>query len=503
MRIILLCIVSAVVYGILLDQVTARVCVEYFTVGHTPVFPTESPTLLAFEFGILATWWMGLILGILAALACGVGPWPKLDAARLIQPVACLLVVMAVAALLAGITGYQLAEASGFVLPEPFGPRVPKDHHRFFFVDSLAHLAAYSVGAIGGAILCVRAILQRRRMARNKEADRPDPRLVVLSRWVARTVSIPLFGLIVVLAFGDGVPNPLRASLQQNLLSMVVPVMLVTLSIAWRWEGVGGLLTLGGLALFAAATQRILLDIVLIPWLVTGLLYLACSIGKRRARRRRRVRACLAPSGDELTPVKKSTSHVGATTMRPRRRISVKILISLATLMVVGGIVVVKHRVFQLQYYKWQMERAQRQAYDGQKTTENGFVVAHVPREAEERYEYYRQKLVELGSITERHYVFQHLWVPSDDSKHFSKLLVSGRCPNHVDFLSPYPDKPELTHLTVWCWATDASAWDHFVAEHDVADYRERFLARGKEKGEKGVGKNPEWFSDDGKNSRK
>jgi hypothetical protein len=33
-----------VVYGIVHDQVTARVCVEYFTVGHPPVFQTNSDT---------------------------------------------------------------------------------------------------------------------------------------------------------------------------------------------------------------------------------------------------------------------------------------------------------------------------------------------------------------------------------------------------------------------------------------------------------------------------
>lgn len=42
-KIVLLCIVSAVIYGILHDQVTARVCVEYFTIGHPPMFSTNSP----------------------------------------------------------------------------------------------------------------------------------------------------------------------------------------------------------------------------------------------------------------------------------------------------------------------------------------------------------------------------------------------------------------------------------------------------------------------------
>lgn len=189
--------------------------------------------------------------------------------------------------------------------------------------------------------------------------------------------------------------------------------------------------------------------------------------------------------------------------MMPNRRISMKAaLIVLATLIVVGGIVVVNLRAFQLRYYKWQMERAH-QAYLGPKTTSGGFVVVNVPDAAVERYERYRQKLVELGGITERHYSCRHLRVRTDESEHFTRLLVSGRCPNHVDFSSPYPDKPEPLQLTVWCWNRDASAWDHFVAEHDVADYHERFIGRDKEEEEKGVGKNPERPFNDYKDSRK
>jgi hypothetical protein len=56
LKIILLCIVAAIVYGILHDQVTARVCVEYFTIGHPPIFHTDDPTLLALGWGVIATW---------------------------------------------------------------------------------------------------------------------------------------------------------------------------------------------------------------------------------------------------------------------------------------------------------------------------------------------------------------------------------------------------------------------------------------------------------------
>jgi hypothetical protein len=50
-KIWLLSIAAAILYGILHDQVTARVCLEYFTVFHPPVFDTTSPTLLALGWG--------------------------------------------------------------------------------------------------------------------------------------------------------------------------------------------------------------------------------------------------------------------------------------------------------------------------------------------------------------------------------------------------------------------------------------------------------------------
>jgi len=69
LAIIAMCVAMAVAYGIVHDQITVRICLEYFTVGHPPVFPTSDPTLLALGWGVIATWWVGLLLGILLACA--------------------------------------------------------------------------------------------------------------------------------------------------------------------------------------------------------------------------------------------------------------------------------------------------------------------------------------------------------------------------------------------------------------------------------------------------
>ena len=75
--IVALCVLAAVTYGVIHDQVTARVCVEYFTIGHPPIFGTDDPTLLGIGWGVLATWWVGVILGIPLAAAARLGNRPK------------------------------------------------------------------------------------------------------------------------------------------------------------------------------------------------------------------------------------------------------------------------------------------------------------------------------------------------------------------------------------------------------------------------------------------
>lgn len=51
LKIVLFAIGSAILYGISHDQFTARISVEYFTLGHERLIESESPTVLAFFWG--------------------------------------------------------------------------------------------------------------------------------------------------------------------------------------------------------------------------------------------------------------------------------------------------------------------------------------------------------------------------------------------------------------------------------------------------------------------
>ena len=158
-----LCVAAAITYGIVHDQVTARVCVEYFTVGHPPVFATEDPTLLGIGWGIIATWWVGLFLGIPLAFAARAGSRPERTVQSLVRPVVGLLIVAALCALVAGLVGWLLAREEIVFLAGDLASRVPRERHAAFLADGFAHTTSYAIGFVGGLVVIARVWRSRHR----------------------------------------------------------------------------------------------------------------------------------------------------------------------------------------------------------------------------------------------------------------------------------------------------------------------------------------------------
>ena len=166
LAIVALCVLFAVGYGVIHDQITARVCVEYFTIGHAPIFGTDDPTLLGLGWGVLATWWVGVMLGVPLAVVARAGSWPKRSAASLLRPLLILMIVSATCALFAGFAGWLLARNGAVTLPEPLAGRVPPEKHVAFLADAFAHSASYLAGFLGGGIVMLRVWFDRRRASR-------------------------------------------------------------------------------------------------------------------------------------------------------------------------------------------------------------------------------------------------------------------------------------------------------------------------------------------------
>ena len=103
MAIIGIVIGAAVVYGVIHDQITIRICLEYFTVGHPPLFGLRDPTLLALGWGVVATWWVGAALGVVIAFAARYGTWPKYEPHEILPLLGLLFASVACLALLSGL----------------------------------------------------------------------------------------------------------------------------------------------------------------------------------------------------------------------------------------------------------------------------------------------------------------------------------------------------------------------------------------------------------------
>jgi hypothetical protein len=148
LKIIALTVGLSCAYGIVHDQITARVCIEYFTIGHvSPANIPWTPTVLGLFWGIVATWWVGVLLGIPLTICARVGPWPKRTARELLRPLLLLLAIT----FLCAMTGLIIARLTGFRSTYFVPSELYKDDRAAAFsADLVAHNISYIVGLFGG-----------------------------------------------------------------------------------------------------------------------------------------------------------------------------------------------------------------------------------------------------------------------------------------------------------------------------------------------------------------
>ena len=177
---LLACVVAALVYGVVNDQITTTISWEYFAYGKFPENalpvgePPNSPRFRweAAKVGMKATWTAGLIVGV--ALLIANNPRrdgrPRLAYRRLLGLVPLVFLVTAATAACFGVAGYF-----GAFLPlsGDFREMVEEDQwrpRRFMAVYGV-HLGGYVGGLIATVLAVARVALERRRLAGG-----PDPR---------------------------------------------------------------------------------------------------------------------------------------------------------------------------------------------------------------------------------------------------------------------------------------------------------------------------------------
>jgi hypothetical protein len=80
----------------------------------------------------------------------------------------------------------------------------------------------------------------------------PNP-LAALCRWTARVIAALLLGLFLFFTIAEGLPNPLKLSPVFQAEFLTFALVFGAILVGWRWELVGGLLSLVSAGLFCVA----------------------------------------------------------------------------------------------------------------------------------------------------------------------------------------------------------------------------------------------------------
>jgi hypothetical protein len=140
----------ACLLGLAIDVVTANVAVEYFTVHHPHVVDSRSPWVMALVWGIGASWWFGLIAGVLLWWINfrRAQPLSSKRIVRIIVPylVVIWLVMMGIVAGVYGIAGR---------IPEK-QRRATFESDRRLMAVALSHSTEYALGGIATILLMIR-----------------------------------------------------------------------------------------------------------------------------------------------------------------------------------------------------------------------------------------------------------------------------------------------------------------------------------------------------------
>jgi hypothetical protein len=105
-------------------------------------------------------------------------------------------------------------------------------------------------------------------------------------RCTARILGTVLVIFVLIIAIGEGMPNPFTQPLGVQIGFLALALIMVGILAGWRWELAGGVLSLAGWCLFVGSVvgfQRLnaFISLLVLP----GVLYLASAWLRRRNQR--------------------------------------------------------------------------------------------------------------------------------------------------------------------------------------------------------------------------
>jgi hypothetical protein len=145
-------VLASCLYGIVHDQITIRICPDYFLVWHPQLLSTDNTTLVALAWGVMVTWWMGAFLGLLVGLGAAAGKPPFASKRQVVKTFIWVMVATTLCAAAVGIAVWNTdMVAPSFVEGFEIAGTSPDNRHRFM-VDWAIHNTSYNAGALAGLV---------------------------------------------------------------------------------------------------------------------------------------------------------------------------------------------------------------------------------------------------------------------------------------------------------------------------------------------------------------
>jgi hypothetical protein len=110
--------------------------------------------------------------------------------------------------------------------------------------------------------------------------------LAVVFRWTGRILGALLAIFVVMIALGEGMPNPLTQPLDVQIGFLALALIVLGILAGWRWEFFGGILSTAGWCLFfASVVQSKHLTWFFAVLILPGILYLLSALLRRHDKR--------------------------------------------------------------------------------------------------------------------------------------------------------------------------------------------------------------------------
>lgn len=163
--IIFISVLLASFYGALHDQITYTISSEYFTIYKFDQFGfsdwgNNNPRATTALIGILATWWVGLFIGVFQGLVGLIHKTPKLMFQYTFKAI---LITLGIT-IMFGVIGYLIEQLNPETYTDCCYPYAIKDGKSFQIVGSI-HNYSYTGGEIGAFIGIVYQIIMKKKTA--------------------------------------------------------------------------------------------------------------------------------------------------------------------------------------------------------------------------------------------------------------------------------------------------------------------------------------------------